>query len=127
LLQEFGQRRLERLQLHVAIGAPHVAIEADDQRALGEQVGGRDEVTVGIVEREGWRLVARPERAGSRAALDQLGGGTVHRPDHRMGDAVGWLAGDLWVVFPAGRMASARVRTFASFVDGDGRHLFPTA
>jgi hypothetical protein len=49
---ELRARRLERLQLHVAIGAPHAAVKADDQWTIGQQCRRRYRVTLGVLERE---------------------------------------------------------------------------
>jgi hypothetical protein len=73
-----GQRLLQRLQVQVAVRAPHAAVEGQHQRAARQQLGGRPGAAVGVVQREGGRLVAGLQRAAGGARGDELPGGAVH-------------------------------------------------
>ncbi len=73
---------LKLLQLHVTIGAPDAAIEADDERAFLQKLIRADDVAFGILQREGRRHVAGLLGALGSTGGDQLGGDAMHRFDH---------------------------------------------
>src|SRR5260370_6184096 len=81
-LSNAGLGGLKRLQLHVTIGAPDAAIEADDERAFLQKLIRADDVAFGILQREGRRHVAGFLGALGSTGGDQLGGDAMHRFDH---------------------------------------------